>query len=237
MKTNFIYWKNGLKDGIPIFLGYFAVSFTFGIAAKNVGMTSVQSAVMSASNLTSAGQFAALGIIGAGASYMEMAVTQLIINMRYFLMSCSLSQKIEKNMPFYHRFFIAFGITDEIFGVSVCREGKLKPFYNYGLISMGAPGWVLGTVLGVISGNMLPQRVVSALSIAIFAMFIAIIVPPARKSKVLTGVIFSSMAMSFIFTILPFLSQISPGMKIIILTVLIAGVTAYFFPIKEEENE
>ena len=146
-------FKKGLKDGVPIATGYLAVSFTLGIAAKKVGMNTFQATLMSFLNLTSAGEFAAIGLIGTGASYLEMAITQFIINIRYFLMSCALSQKLEKNLPFFHRFFLAFGITDEIFGLSVSVSGKLNPYYTYGMMTLAIPGWALGTCLGVITGN------------------------------------------------------------------------------------
>ena len=158
MKHNSHQFHCGLKDGIPIGLGYLAVSFTFGIMARGAGLTTLQSVVMSFTNLTSAGQFAALGIIQAGAPFMEMAIAQLIINLRYCLMSCSLSQKLGADMPFFHRFFMSFGVTDEIFGVSVCRPGFLSPFYSYGLICVAVPGWTLGTLLGAVSGELLPAR-------------------------------------------------------------------------------
>lgn len=229
--------KRGVRDGIPIALGYIAVSFTFGIAAKNAGLTVFQAVMMSITNLTSAGQFASLGLIGASAGYLEIAVTQLIINLRYCLMSCSLSQKLSKDTSLIHRFLIATGITDEVFGVSVCTEGKLNPFYSYGVISVAMPGWALGTFLGVVSGNIFPPRVLSALSVALYGMFIAIIIPPAKENKIISAVIFTSMLLSLIFTRLPLLSQISSGFRIIILTVIIAGVAAVLFPVKEDSNE
>lgn len=227
-------YRCGLKDGIPIGLGYLAVSFTFGIMAAGAGLTPLQSVIMSATNLTSAGQFAALGIISAGAPYMEMAAAQLIINLRYCLMSCSLSQKLTAPVPFFHRFFVAYGVTDEIFGVSVCRSGRLNPFYSYGLISVAVPGWTLGTFLGALSGDLLPERLLSALNVALYGMFLAVIIPPAKKDRVLAGVILASMGASCLFTWIPALSQISSGFKIIILTVLIAGAAAILFPVKEE---
>lgn len=230
-------WKNGVQDGIPIALGYFAVSFTFGIVAKKAGLTPFQAVFMSGTNLTSAGQFGALALIGASAPYLEMALTQLIINLRYCLMSCSLSQKLETAAGWPHRFLVAFGITDEIFGVSVCRAGKLNPYYNYGLMSVSIPGWMLGTFCGVVSGGILPARIISALSIALYGMFIAVIVPPAKGSKLLTGIIVLSMLLSLLFAQLPILREISQGFKIIILTVLIAGVAALLFPVKEAAHE
>lgn len=227
-------YQSGLKDGVPIGLGYLAVSFTFGIMAKGVGLTTWQAVIMSFTNLTSAGQFAALGIIQTGAPFLEMAFAQLIINLRYCLMSCSLSQKLSSKTPFYHRFFMAYGVTDEIFGVSVCRQGMLSPFYSYGLISAAVPGWTLGTFLGAVSGSLLPARLLSALNVALYGMFLAVIIPPARGNKILTGVILASMALSFLFTSTPVLSQISSGFKIIILTIIIAGAAAVLFPVKEE---
>ena len=211
MSNNILSWKNGIKDGIPIALGYFAVSFTFDIMAKKAGMTPFQAVFMSAANLTSAGQFRALALIGTSATYLEMALIQLVINLRYCLMSCSLSQKFEAGSGLPHRFLVAFGVTDEIFGVSVCKEGKLNPFYNYGLMSVSIPGWMLGTFCGVVSGGILPARIISALSVALYGMFIAVIVPPAKGNKLLAGIILSSMLLSLLFAQLPILSQISQG--------------------------
>lgn len=231
------FFKKGIKDGIPIFLGYLAVSFTFGIAAKNAGISVGEAVIISATNVTSAGQFAALDIIANSASYIEMAITQFIINLRYSLMSSALSQKISHKMPFLHRFVMAFGVTDEIFALSANVDGKLSPFYSYGMMSVAIPGWTLGTLLGVISGNLLPQRVLSALSVALYGMFIAIVVPPTRKSKVLAGIVSVSMLLSFAFVKLPFLREVSSGFRIIILTIIIAGVASFLFPIKENGNK
>lgn len=235
--TRFSYFKKGFRDGIPVFLGYLAVSFTFGIAAKNAGISSGQAVLMSLTNLTSAGQFAALDIISSAATYLEMAFTQFIINLRYCLMSSALSQKLAPSMAFFHRFFISFGVTDENFGLSVSVEGKLSPFYSYGLMAAAIPGWTLGTLLGVISGSLLPARVISALSVALYGMFIAIIIPPARKSRIIGGIVVISMLLSLAFTKLPFLSQISSGFRIILLTLLIAGAAALLFPLQESDAE
>jgi predicted branched-subunit amino acid permease len=236
MKSSIIHWKNGAKDGIPICLGYFAVSFTFGIMAKNAGLTPLQAVIMSVTNLTSAGQFAALGLIGASSTYLEMAVTQFILNLRYCLMSCSLSQKLGRNTAFQHRFFVAYGVTDEIFGVSVCKSGKLSPFYNYGLMSIAMPGWALGTFFGVVSGGILPEKIISALSIAIYGMFLAVIIPPAKDNKLLSCLISLSMIISLLFTKISVFSGVSSGFKIIILTILIAGIAAILFPIKQADE-
>ncbi|NLZ47227.1 MAG: AzlC family ABC transporter permease [Clostridiales bacterium] len=233
MESNFSYWKRGLCDGIPIALGYLAVSFTFGIAAKEAGITVLQAVIMSATNLTSAGQFAALGLIRVSAGYFEMAITQLIINLRYSLMSCVLCQKLSNKTAFIHRFFVATGVTDEIFGISAHFEGKLNPYYTYGVISVAVPGWTLGTFLGVLSGNLIPDRILSALSVALYGMFLAVIIPPAKENKIIAGIILISMLLSLIFTKLPLLKLISPGFKIIILTVVIAGIAAILFPVEE----
>ena len=231
------YFKKGVKDGIPIFLGYLAVSFTFGIAAKNAGLSALEAVLMSATNLTSAGQFAALDIVAGALSYVEMSFTQLIINLRYCLMSSALSQKISQKMPFWHRFIMSFGVTDEIFGLSVNVKGKISPFYSYGIMSVAIPGWTFGTLLGIISGSLLPARVISALSVALYGMFIAVIIPPSRKSKIIAGIVIISMTLSFAFTKLPLLKEISSGFRIIILTIVIAGVAAYLFPVKDTENK
>lgn len=226
-------FRYGLKDGVPIGLGYLAVSFTFGIMAKQAGIHTLAAVIMSLTNLTSAGQFAALGVIQHGAPFVEMAGVQFIINLRYCLMSCSLSQKMDPEMPFFHRFLISYGVTDEIFGVSACREGLLSPFYAYGLIGVAVPGWTAGTLLGAISGDLLPARLLSALSVALYGMFLAIVIPPARGSRILAGVVALSMAASFLFSVIPGLCGISSGFKVIILTVVIAGAAAFCFPVED----
>ena len=171
------YFLSGLKDGMPICFGYFAVSFAFGIQAAGIGLSVFEASVLSALNVTSAGQFAALAIIASGASLIELAFTQLIINLRYFLMSCALSQKLSPGLPLGHRLGIAYGMTDEIFAVSVSQREPLSPFYSYGLIAVAIPGWVLGTALGAAAGNILPAVLTNALGIAIYGMFIAAFFP------------------------------------------------------------
>ena len=233
---NQINFKRGIQDGIPIGLGYFAVSFTFGMMAVSGGLTAWQAVLISLTNLTSAGQFAGLGIIIAGGSMWEMALTQLVINLRYCLMSFSLSQKLEKNISTGHRLAVAFGVTDEIFGVSASQEGRLSPWYNYGVMSMAIPGWTLGTLVGAVLGNVLPGFLVSALNVAIYGMFLAVIIPPAKKNKAVLGVVIGAMAISTVFSVVPVLNKVSSGFVIIITTLIVAGLAAHFCPIPEERE-
>ncbi|MDO5423779.1 MAG: AzlC family ABC transporter permease [Eubacteriales bacterium] len=226
----------GLRDGIPISLGYFAVAFTLGIAAKNAGFTPFQAALASFTNNASAGEFAGFTLIAAGATYLEVAIMELVANARYLLMSCALSQKLPPDTPLLHRLLISYDVTDEIFGVSMAVPGKLNPFYTYGLILIAIPGWTIGTYLGVLMGNLLPANIVRALSVGLYGMFLAVIIPPARKNRILAGLILLSMAASFAFTKLPLVSSLSSGTRTIILTVLIAGGAAILFPVKEEET-
>lgn len=236
MREKILQLKHGLRDGIPVGLGYVAVSFSFGILASKAGLTVWQAVLMSLLNLTSAGQFASLSVITACGSYLELALSQLIINLRYSLMSCSLSQKIDQKAPFYHRFLVAYGNTDEVFGLSSSVEGALSPFYSYGLMGMAVPGWTIGTLLGAIAGDILPARVLSALGVALYGMFCAIIIPPAKKDKLLRLLILISMGFSLIFAVTPWLKEISSGMRVIILTVGISALAAWKFPVKEEET-
>jgi len=236
-QTNTSWFLKGMKDGIPISLGYLAVSFTLGIAAKNAGLTAFQAMLTSLTNNASAGEFAGFTLIAANASYLEIAIMMLVANARYLLMSCSLSQKISPNTPLIHRFLIGFDVTDEIFGISISVPGKLTPYYTYGAIVVAMPGWSIGTYLGVVMGNILPSNVVSALSVGLYGMFLAVIIPPARKNKVLAILITCSMIASFVCSKLSIFAALSSGMKIIILTVVIAGTAAILFPIKEDEHD
>lgn len=233
-KSNFC---KGLKGGIPIALGYFAVSFTLGIQAKNVGITAFQAAVTSFGLHASAGEYIAFTLIGANANILVMVLMEMIANARYLLMSCSLSQKIPADTPMWKRLVIGYFITDEIFGASISVSGKLDPYYMFGLIAVASPGWVVGTALGVIMGNALPLRAVSALSVGLYGMFIACIIPESRKNKIVAGVIIVSFVLSYIFSTLSVFKGISSGIKIMILTVIIATVAAILFPVKEENHE
>ena len=232
------YFKIGIIDGMPIALGYLAVSFSLGIQAKSAGISAFYATLMSLLNSTSAGEFAAIGIIAVGGSYTELALSQLVINLRYMLMSCALSQKLKSDTPVIQRLIMAGGITDEIFGISIAA-GNLSPFYTYGAMSVAIPFWALGTFLGVIFGNILPPIVVNALSVALYGMFIAIVIPPAKKEKPVAIAVIIAMAASYLCTRLPLIREISNGTKIIVLTVIISLIFAIIAPInddKEEEN-
>jgi predicted branched-subunit amino acid permease len=230
-------FKQGLHDGIPIGLGYFVVSFAFGMMASAGGLSVWQAVLISLTNVTSAGQFAGLEIILAGGSYWEMALTQLIINLRYSLMSFSLSQKLRRDVPWTHRYVVAFGVTDEIFGISASRPGKVHPCYNYGAMCVAIPGWTLGTLAGAVSANLLPDFMISALSVAIYGMFLAIIIPPAKQNRAVLYVVAAAMGISTLFAVVPGLKEISSGFMIIITTLLVAGVAAVLCPVEQEENE
>ncbi len=230
-------FKNGFRDGIAVGLGYFAVSFTFGMASAANGLSVWQAVLISLTNVTSAGQFSGLEIIAASGTYVEIALTQLIINLRYCLMSFSLSQKLDRSAPSWHRYFMAYSVTDEIFALDASQNGLLSPVYHYGITSVAVPGWVLGTLVGAISGNILPAFVISALGVAIYGMFLAIIIPTAKKDHAVLLVVLSAMGLSFLFAVLPGLKKITSGFVIILTTVIVAGVAAKLKPIEDTAKQ
>ena len=235
--SNRQWYARGLKAGVPIGMGYLAVAFTLGIAAKNAGLTAFQATLTSFLINASAGEFVGFTLIGAGASYLEVAIMELVANARYLLMSFSLSQKLSPKTGVLHRMLIGWYVTDEVFGVSISAPGYLNPFYTYGAISLACPGWAIGTCLGVIVGNILPASLVSALSVGLYGMFIAIFVPPSKTSKVIAGLVLVSMALSFAFNRIPVFDGVSSGIKTIILTVAISAAAALLFPIREVKKD
>lgn len=232
MLSNYTFVR-GMRDGIPICLGYFAVSFALGIAGRGVGMNAVQAFVMSLTMVASAGQFAAITLIGAGAGIIEMITTTVVVNLRYLLMSCSLTQKLSPETKLLHRLALSYCMTDEIFGLSISVDGFLRPVYTYGITVISVSGWCLGTVLGVVAGNILPALVTNALGVAMYGMFLAIIIPPAKENHFLGALVAVSMAASGLFSILPYLRAISSGFRVIVLTILIAGIAAVIHPMEE----
>lgn len=236
MAQQTVNFKKGLLDGLPIGLGYLSVSFAFGMMASNGGLPIWATIAISMTNLTSAGQIAGLGLILSGSSIIEMILTQLIINIRYALMSLSLSQKFDKGVTLLHRLLIAFGNTDEIFAVSSSQSGEVGKKYMYGIIIMPYLGWTLGTAIGAIAGQALPHLVCSALNIMIYGMFIAIFIPPAKSYSPVLKVVLLSIVLSCIMSWVPLLNKISSGFVIIICTLISAGLGAFLFPINDEEK-
>lgn len=227
----------GMRNGVPIALGYFAVSFALGIAARNAGLSPFQGFLASLLCNASAGEYAGFTVIAARSGLLTMAVMTLIANARYLLMSTAMSQRMDPAGHPIHRFLMSFFITDEFFAISIVRPGYLDPFYLYGAVLAASPCWALGTALGCIAGELMPARAVSALSVALFGMFLAVIVPPARKNKVIAGLIPICFAASFALSRLPLVSRLSEGTRTILLTVVIASVAAVLFPHAEEPKE
>ena len=232
MKSPF---KKGISHGIPIALGYFSVSFGFGIMAVKSGLSAINTIIISLTNLTSAGQAAGVGIIAAGGAFLEMAATQFVINLRYSLMGLSLSQKLDKSFNTFHRMIASFGITDEIFAVASSQSEKLVPSYMYGMISVACLGWVGGTAAGALAGTALPSTITAAMGILLYGMFIAIIIPAAKSSRKDLVVICFAAAFSIIFKYL--LPDVSFGFAIIISSVAASVIGALLFPIELAEKE
>lgn len=231
MKSHF---AKGLKDGIPIALGYLSVSFGFGIMAIRAGLSIASAVGISVTNLTSAGQAAGVGIIAAGGTYLEMVLTQFVINVRYSLMGLSLSQKLDDTFRTPQRLIVSFGITDEIFAVASSQEGKLTSKYMYGLILISFIGWSLGTLFGAAAGEVLPEALTNAMGIVLYGMFLAIIIPPSKKSRgVLLAVCIAavcSILFQYVFT------AVSGGFAIIISAIVASVAAAILFPVKEEQE-
>lgn len=229
-------FQQGLKDGIPICLGYLSVSFAYGMRAVMAGLPVWIVGLISISNLTSAGQFAGTNLILAGGTYLEIAATTLIINLRYFLMSLSMSQKVEDKMTMKERLAVSYGVTDEIFALSMLRPRALTSSYMAGLIITPVLGWTSGTVLGGVATSLLPAQLTDALGIALYGMFIAVIIPPARKERPVLMVVLLAAALSVCIKYLPFLQWLSGGWGIIVIAVLVSGLAAVLFPVKEEKE-
>ena len=227
----------GVRRGMPVGMGYLSVSFGFGTLAASQGIRVLDAFLISATNVTSAGQFAGLTLILAGAGLWEVILTQLIINSRYALMSLALSQRMGEKIGFFPRLFIAFMNTDEIFALAMSRKEPLTVPFLLGLGLLPFLGWTVGTVLGGLAGSILPEAIRTALGIMLYGMFIAIVVPQARREKPLLAVTLLAAALSCLFTWAPVLRNISSGLAIVLCTVLAAGICALLFPLPEEEGE
>lgn len=236
METNRQAFLKGMRAGIPIAMGYFAVAFTLGIAAHNAGFDALQGFVASISTYASAGEYIAFALYGAQATIIQLIIVTIVTNLRYLLMGFALNQRIPAETPVRHRLLIGMAITDEIFGVTIAQPGRVHPYYPFGALVMAAPFWALGTSFGILMGEMLPLRLVSAFSVALYGMFLAVIIPPARKDRVIGVFVAVSFALSYVMTHLPVVSGISAGNRTILLTVLISAAAAALFPVSKKKE-
>ncbi len=234
MKSEF---KRGLKLGIPIGMGYFSVSLAFGMMAVRSGLSPLVAVLISMTNLTSAGQFAGVSLMSMGGTGLEMALTTLMINARYFLMSLALTQKFSKRFGTINKFIVAFGVTDEVFTLAALEKGEITPAFLKGMMVVPYIGWSMGTLTGSVMSNILPYSLQDALGIALYGMFIAIIIPAVRESKSVFFTVCIAVICSCVLKYVPLFSQITSGFAIIICTLLGAGVAAIIYPIQDEEKE
>ena len=225
----------GLRDGLPIALGYLAVSFGIGISCHAAGISALQGFVMSLLNNASAGEYGGITVITENSGVFMMVLMTLIINARYLLMSCALSQRLHPDTPLLHRLLIGFDVTDELFGIAIAQEGFLNVWYFFGAMCAALPGWSLGTLLGALAGNLLPAWAMNGFSVMLYGMFLAIIMPEGRKNRVVLGAILVSFALSLLAAKL--LPRLSDGMRILLLTVLISAGAAILFPREEPDAE
>lgn len=229
-------FTKGIRDGIPIALGYFSVSIAFGLMAVEAGCTWVEAMLISLTNLTSAGQFAGVTVLAHMGTYIEMALTQLVINSRYALMGISLSQKVNARFKGLWRVILGFAITDEIFAVAIGQEGEISRRYFAGLAIVPIIGWTSGTIVGAVLGNIMPEIITSALGVALYGMFIAVVVPKAHENIHVLAVVIIAVAISVALRYIPVFSGISAGFAIIICAVIASAAGAVFFPVKEDEQ-
>lgn len=225
----------GMHDGIPIGLGYFAVAFALGIAARSAGLNAVQSFIVSLFCNASAGEYAGFTLIASGAAYTELALMTLVANARYLLMSCALSQRLAPDTPLRWRMLIAFDLTDELFAIAIARPGDLEVWYYFGAMCAAMPCWSIGTALGVLAGSVMPVWAVSGCSVMLYGMFLAIIIPVSRQNRTVLGCVAASFLCSYLASVLPFTRTLSEGMRILILTVVISAAAAIMFPHKEDD--
>ena len=228
-------YRLGVSGGVPVGLGYFSVSFGFGAMAVSLGVKVLDAALISVTNLTSAGQFAGLTLIVAAAGLWEMILTMLVINSRYALMSLALSQKMGQRIGFLPRLAIAFVNTDEIFALAMARKEPLTLPFMMGLGTLPILGWTGGTICGALLGSVLPPSLQAALGVMLYGMFVAIVVPPAKKEKEIFFAVVLALVCSCLFAWVPMLQKVSAGISIVICTVAAAAVCAALFPVKEEE--
>lgn len=228
-------YLRGLRDGLPIGLGYFAVSFGLGISCRAAGLNAAQSFFLSLLNNASAGEYGGITVIAADSGFLVMALMMLVVNARYMLMSCALSQRLSPDTPLVWRMIIGFDLTDELFAIAVARPGDLEVWYYFGAMCAAMPCWSVGTALGVLAGSVMPEWAVSGCSVMLYGMFIAIIVPVGKQNRVVLGCIAVSFLCSYLASVLPLTRGLSEGLRILILTVVIAAAAAVLFPHKEDD--
>lgn len=230
-------FRDGLKSGLPIAVAYLSVSFGFGIQAVQASLSPLTAALISLTNVTSAGQLAGLTIIAASGSLVELMLAEFIINIRYALMSVSLTQKLDDSFSTLPRLLCSFSMTDELYAVAASNRRCIGKWYFYGLMTLPVPAWVLGTWLGAAAGTVLPRALNAAMGCALYAMFLAIILPPSTKSRAVALCVCLAAALSCAFRWLPFFSFITPGFSVVLCALLAAVPAAYFFPMKDAEEE
>lgn len=229
-------FRHGIRKGIPIAIGYLSVSFTFGVKAVHGGIPVWIAVLMSLTNVTSAGQFAGITLMIAQAGYAELAITTLIINIRYMLMSLSLSQKVDSHLTLGQRLLVGYGITDEVFAVALAETRTVSAHFMYGLITMPVLGWTFGTALGSVASRIMPDILSCAMELGLYAMFIAIVIPPAKKDKAIAIVAGLAVVTACVLYTAPVLKNISVGFQVVLATVLAASVGAFLFPVKQEDG-
>lgn len=227
-------FKQGCKDALPIGLGYFAVSFALGIAMKNAGMNWIEGFFMSLCNLASAGEYAGIQVIVSNGTYFEMFLMTLIANARYMLMSFSLSQKIDSNTKMKDRLCMSYAITDELYALAISQDNNVNPMYFYGAMSVSVLPWAIGTSFGIVLGNILPNAIVSALSVALYGMFLAIIIPPCKKDQTIAFLVILCFICSYFAELLPYISTLASGTRLIILTITISVIASIIKPIRRK---
>lgn len=237
MKARSNSFLEGIIDGLPICVGYLSVAFAFGIFSVESGLSIAEALLISMTNVTSAGQLAAVPIIMSGGTLIELCLSQFVINLRYALMSVSLSQRLDKNVNTIDRLIVSFVNTDEVFAVASAKGHNLKKSYLYGLILTPYIGWSIGTAVGAVAGNVLPQIIISSLSLAIYAMFVAIVLPVTKKSRPTAVCVIISIVLGCMFKYVPALSSVADGFVIIICAAASSAIMAYFAPIDTEEGE
>ena len=229
-------YRIGVQQGWPVGLGYFSVSFGFGAMASAQGIRALDAALISITNVTSAGQFAGLTLIVAAATLWEMVLTMLVINSRYALMSLALNQRMGERIGFFPRLLIAFTNTDEIFALAMARKEPLTIPFLLGLGLLPVIGWTGGTLMGALAGSVLPENIRAALGVMLYGMFIAIVVPPAKKEREILAAVVLALTFSCLFAWMPGLKTISAGLSIVFCTVAAAAICALLFPIRDEEE-